>query len=320
MYRTVFSKNFSEREKLIYGLFIFDRTGKNFFQKFYGSSNVEVEQKLLRQFAKELTTITYSLNRSDRIACVNLEKLNFFYSISKDIISVLCTDQNEDIKAANDKLIKVQEEFIKLFNSLPKEESKPGSEPKTENHPLKTFEKTVDKILFPFLKTVILGDGGVGKTTLLKLILGEDTDSSYIPTVGVEVKEFDDAVKNMNLIFWDFSGQPHFRKLWKTFLEGTDMTILVTDSTPRNIEETKKIFHAIKEEKPELNFILIANKQDLPDATPPETIGKYLGIKAYGLVAIDPNYRKKILEILKEKITELTKAKTKISLPLDIKT
>jgi small GTP-binding protein len=305
---------------VIYGLLIFDRTGKNLFQKFYGNTNAEVEQKLLRHFAKELITLTYSLNQSERIMYVNLEKLKFFYSVFKDIISVLCTDQNEDIKAVNDKLIKVQEEFIKLLNSLPKEETKPETEPETENHPLKIFEKTVDKILFPYLKTVIVGGGGVGKTTLLKLILGENTDSSYIPTVGVEVKEFEDAVKNMNLVLWDFSGQPHFRKLWKTFLEGTDIAIIVTDSTPRNIEETKSIYHSLKQEKPELNFILIANKQDLPDATPPETIGKYLGIKAHGLVAIDPNYRKKILEILKEKITEFTKAKTKISLPLDIKT
>ncbi|MEM2143907.1 MAG: ADP-ribosylation factor-like protein [Candidatus Jordarchaeaceae archaeon] len=303
---------------MIYGLLIFDRNGRNFFQKFYGSGNVDVEQKLIRQFAKELTTLTYSLNHSERVACVNLEKLKFFYSISKDIIIVLCTDQNEDVKDINDKLIKIQGEFAKLFSTPPKEESKPG-EPKAEDHPLKVFEKTVDKILIPYLKTVIVGDGGVGKTTLLKLIMGENTNATYIPTVGVEVKEFDDAVKNTNIIFWDFSGQPHFRKLWKTFLEGTDIAILVTDSTPKNVEETKRIYHLIKEEKPDLNLILIANKQDLPGATPPEDIGKYVGIKAYGLVAIDPNYRKKILEILKEKVTEITKAKSKISLSLDVK-
>jgi small GTP-binding protein len=310
---------FSERGKLIYGFLIFNGTGRIFFQKFYGSGSVDVEQKLIRQFAKELTTLTYSLNSSERVACVSLEKLKFFYSIVRDIILVLCTDQNEDIKAVNDKLLKLQAEFLKLFTTLPREESKPDMEPEAEDHPLKVFEKTVDKILIPYLKTVILGDGGVGKTTLLKLIMGENTNSTYIPTVGVEVKEFDDAVKNTNIIFWDFSGQPHFRKLWKTFLEGTDIAILVTDSTPKNIEETKRIYHVIKEEKPDLNFILIANKQDLPGATPPETIGSYIGLKAHGVVAIDPNYRKKILEILKEKVTEITKAKSKISLPPNIK-
>lgn len=303
---------------MIYGLLIFDRTGRIFFQKFYGTGNIDVEQKLIRQFAKELTTLTYSLNHSERVACVNLEKLKFFYSIFQDIIMVLCTDQNEDVKDINDKLIKVKREFTELLSTLPKEESKP-EELKAEDHPLNVFEKTVDKILIPHLKTVIVGDGGVGKTTLLKLIMGENTNSTYIPTVGVEVKEFDDAVKNTNIIFWDFSGQPHFRKLWKTFLEGTDIALLVTDSTPKNVEETKRIYHLIKEEKPDLSLILIANKQDLPGATPPEDIGKYVGIKAYGLVAIDPNYRKKILEILKEKVTEITKAKSKISLPLDVK-
>ncbi len=248
-----------------------------------------------------------------------MEKLKFFYAVSKNIISVLCTDQNEDEKNINYKLTIIQEEFIKLFNSPPKEESKQETNPETESDPSKVFGKTVDKILLPYLKIAIIGSGGVGKTSLQKLILGEKTDSSYVPTMGVDKKEFDIAIKNMKLILWDFSGQPRFRKLWKPFLEGTDIAIMVTDSTPKNLEETKMIYQSIREEKPELNFILIANKQDLPDATPPETIGAYLSITAHGLVAIESNYRKKILGIIKEKITELTKAKSKPSPPIEIK-
>lgn len=300
---------------MIYGLLIFDKSGRNFFQKFYGIGNTIVDQKLVRQFVKDLIILTYSLNRDERFECLDLEKLKFFYNASKDLVSVIYTDQNEDIKSVKDKLLKVHQEFIKIFSSLPSEEGKLEAEPKSQNHPLKLFEKTVDKILFPYLKTVILGDGGVGKTTLLKLIMGQNVDSTYIPTVGVDVKEFDASVQNMNLVLWDFSGQPRFRKLWTPFLEGTDIAILVTDSTPKNIEETKRIYQLLKEEKPELNFILIANKQDLPGATPPKVIEKYIGLKTYGLVAIDPNYRPKILEILQEKAAEITKSKSKITLP-----
>ncbi len=299
---------------MIYGLLIFDRNGKNFFQKFYGVGKAIVDQKLVRQFAKDLIILTYSLNQNERIESLNLEKLKFFYYLSKELVSVLCTDQNEDQKYVNDKLLQVHQEFIKLFNSLPLDESKLEMEPGADSHPLKVFEKNVDKILFPYLKTAILGEGGVGKTTLLKLIMGQNTSSTYIPTVGVDIKEFDET-QNMNLVLWDFSGQPRFRKLWSSFLEGTDIVILVTDSTPKNVEETKRMYQLLKEEKPELNFILIANKQDLPNATPPKVIEKYIGLKTHGLVAIDPNYRTKILEIIKEKVAEITKAKSKISLP-----
>ncbi|MEX2752218.1 MAG: ADP-ribosylation factor-like protein [Candidatus Freyarchaeota archaeon] len=302
---------------MIYGLLIFDRSGKNFFQKFYGIGNTIVEQKFVRQFVKDLIILTYSLNSKERIGCLDLENLKFFYNVSKDNASVLYTDQNEEIKSVKDKLLKVHQEFTKILSSLPLEEGKLEAEPKSENHPLKLFEKTVDRILFPHLKTVILGDGGVGKTTLLKLILGRNVDSTYIPTVGVDVKEFDASFQNMSLVLWDFSGQPRFRKLWGPFLEGTDIAILVTDSTPKNIEETKRIYQILKEEKPELNFILIANKQDLPEATNPKVIEKYMGLKTYGLVAIDPNYRTKILEILQEKVAEITKSKSKISLPIN---
>ena len=121
----------------------------------------------------------------------------------------------------------------------------------------------------------------------------------------MDVKEFAFEPKNMRLVFWDFSGQQRFRKLWKPLLEGTDIVILVTDSTVENLEETKKIYQLIKKEGPKVNIVLIANKQDLPDALPPEKIGKYIGTKAYGLVAIDRNYVEKILNILKETISKI---------------
>ena len=301
---------------MIYELLIFDITGKNIFQKIYG--NINIERKFLDRFIKELITFISNIDQSERISCVNLERIKFVYCVFKDIISVLCTDQNEDEKYLNDKLGKVKEEYIKIFKSPPKRDTK-KTKPKTQKNPQKAFEKKVDKILLPYLKMVIIGDSGVGKSSLLKLIMDEKTSSSYVPTVGADVKEFNTMVKNMKLIFWDFSGQPRFRKLWKSFLEGTDIAIIVTDSTSENLEETKMIFQLIKDEKPELEFILIANKQDLPEAIPPKTIEKYMGIKAHGLVAIDPNYRKKILKIIKKTISDITETKSKPPVLIDIK-
>ena len=327
---------------MIYGLLIFDRSGVNVFKRFYG--NLNLDRELLVDFVGEFVTFIQNLDRSERIECLNLENMKFVYSIHKEIVSVLCSDHREDEMYLMDKLIKIQEEFTKLLSSVPKDqtveeplveetlpedakgeelseeavdeeaaewESVEEEKPQIEEVPFECFGQIVDEILFPFLKMVILGEGGVGKTSVLKLIMGEEPDSCYVPTVGVDVKEFDFELRDMKLVFWDFSGQPRFRKLWKPFLEGTDIVILVTDSTAKNLEETKTIYQLIKAEKPELDFILIANKQDLPDATHPRTIGKYIGLKAHGLIAIDPTYRKKILKILKEKISEIKEAKSK---------
>lgn len=185
---------------------------------------------------------------------------------------------------------------------------------------LKQFEQIADDILFPFFKMVILGQGGVGKTSLLKLIMGEEPDSAYIPTIGVDVKEFDFETKSTRLVFWDFSGQPRYRKLWQPFLEGADVAILVTDSKPENLPETKGILQMIKAEKPDIILILIANKQDLPGAIPPEEIERQMGVKAHGFVATDPNNREKILLILKEAISDLVELKSIQTLSPEIST
>ncbi|MBS7249599.1 MAG: GTP-binding protein [Candidatus Freyarchaeota archaeon] len=287
---------------MIYGLFIFDRAGKILLQRFYGKTNLN--QELLTHFVKEFILFIQNFDRSDRVECLNLENMKLVYYMIKDTISAIATDQKEEEMYLTGKLIKVHEQFTKIYENLSKEEVKEHdlkkNTPKIEENTLKNFEKTVDEILFPFLKIAILGSSGVGKTSIMKLIIGEKPDPTYTPTIGVDIKEFDLDIKNMKLIFWDFSGQPHFRKLWQPFLEGTDIVILVTDSQTANLAETRAILQLVRTEKPDANILLIANKQDLPDANPPEKIEKYMGIRTYGIVAIDTKYREKVVETLKE--------------------
>ncbi|MEX2723625.1 MAG: ADP-ribosylation factor-like protein [Candidatus Freyarchaeota archaeon] len=294
---------------MIYGLFIFDRAGKNLFQRFYGKINLN--QELLTHFVKEFIVFVQNFDQSDRVECLNLENMKLVYSIIKDTISAIAADQKEEEMYLTDKLIKIHEQFTKIYNPPKevKEHELMKSTPKIEENTLKNFEKTIDEILFPFLKIAILGSSGVGKTSVMKLILGEKPDSAYNPTVGIDIKEFDLDIKNMKLIFWDFSGQPHFRKLWQPFLEGTDIVILVTDSQTANLAETRAILQLVRTEKPDANILLIANKQDLPDANPPEKIEKYMGIRTYGIVAIDTKYREKVVKTLKEIVMERIESK-----------
>jgi small GTP-binding protein len=330
--------------KVIYGLYLFDRSGMDVFSKSY--EKLKFDQEFLLQFLRAFTTFIQNIDQSERIECLNFENLKIVYSLFEDMIFTLCTDKSEDEMYIANKLIKLQNEFKLLKNATKaeaerikeQEETKKQEEEKEEleaeeerkveeamkekeavekenasgieENIFERFEQMADEILFPFFKMVILGQGGVGKTSLLRLIMGEEPDSAYIPTVGVDVKEFDFEPKSTRLVFWDFSGQPRYRKLWQPFLEGADVAILVTDSKAENLTETKGILQMIKAEKPDIITILIANKQDLPDAVPPEEIEKQMGIKAYGFVATDPNHREKILQILKNAISELVELKS----------
>ncbi|MBS7249602.1 MAG: GTP-binding protein [Candidatus Freyarchaeota archaeon] len=322
---------------MVYGLYIFDTFGNNVFERFYGKINLHPEALL--SFSKEVAKFVQNIDQSRRIGCFNLEKFTFIYSLSQDITLVLCSDQKEDEMYLINKLVKVQEEAQKIWKqktTAPKtgekieteeleeteetireegtmepvetveaETVEEGEDSSVEVSPFSNFEQVVDEILFPFLKIAILGSGGVGKSSVLKLVVGDEPDANYIPTVGVDIKEFDFEVKSMKLVFWDFSGQPHFRKLWQPFLEEADLVIVVSNSTVENLVETKSILQLIKAEKSEACVVLIANKQDLPEALPPDAIEKYMGMPAHGLVAIDPNQREKLLEILKAAILEL---------------
>ncbi|WXG42151.1 MAG: ADP-ribosylation factor-like protein [Candidatus Freyarchaeum deiterrae] len=302
---------------MIYGLFIFDWSGKVLFQKFYKDLKFdnELTLRLLRDFAAYIQKIDHS----ERIETLSFEDLKIVYSIHDVKLFALCIDKSDDEMYIANKLIKLQKEFIPIDNVLKAGKAEDETEQEDEDEDIAQrvgensygrFELIVDEILFPFFKMAILGQGGVGKTSLLKLVMGEDQDSTYSPTVGVDVKEFDFEPKKMKLVFWDFSGQQRYRKLWQPFLEGADIAILVTDSKIQNLAETKGILDLIKAEKPDIKILLVANKQDLPDATPPETIENYLGMKAHGFVATDPKNRKKILELLKKTIQDITEAKS----------
>jgi small GTP-binding protein len=304
--------------RVIYGLFIFDWSGKVLFQKFY--RELKFDNELTLHFLREFAAYIQKIDHGERIECLSFENLKFVYSLFDVRLYVICTDKKEDEMYVANKLIKLQKEFKpfenaskvgKVEDATEQEEVDEEATPKVRENSSGRFEPIADEILFPFFKMAILGQGGVGKTSLLKLIIGEEQDPTYVPTVGVDVKEFDFEPKNMKLVFWDFSGQQRYRRLWQPFLEGADIAILVTDSKEQNLVETKSILDLIKVEKPGIKVILVANKQDLPDAVPPEKIEDYMGIKAYGFVATNPNHRKKILEILKKTITEIVETKSR---------
>jgi signal recognition particle receptor subunit beta len=60
----------------------------------------------------------------------------------------------------------------------------------------------------------------------------------------------------------------------------------------------------VKTIEPKAIIIGIANKQDLPNRLSPQEIESILGVKSYGLVAIDTSYREKIIDVVAKGIAE----------------
>ena len=150
-------------------------------------------------------------------------------------------------------------------------------------------------------KICLLGEGGVGKSSLLSLLQGRELTMERTPTVGLEIENTD--VLGVKTSVWDFGGQDRFKFMWQDFLRGSGLTVLVTDSTEANIRKTKELYEKFSR-CIRARVIAIANKQDLPGALSAEDVQKKLGgIKTYGMSAIRAELRERMRTILEYEIS-----------------
>jgi small GTP-binding protein len=151
------------------------------------------------------------------------------------------------------------------------------------------------------VKAVVLGEAGVGKSTIVSLLQGKETGGKRIPTIGVNVERLllDDGEKQVAV--WDLAGQTRFQFMWEDFMRGSSLTVLVTDSSEKNVAETKQILDRYQSRMGS-EIIAIANKQDLAGRMTPAQIAQYLGVPTYGMVAIDDTNQDALLDIIDKRI------------------
>ncbi|XVE95609.1 hypothetical protein REPUB_Repub02eG0113200 [Reevesia pubescens] len=84
-------------------------------------------------------------------------------------------------------------------------------------------------------KLLLIGDSGVGKSTLL-LSFTSDTFEELNPTIGVDfkVKHVTLGGKKLKLAIWDTAGQERFRTLTSSYYRGAQGIIMVYDVTRRD--------------------------------------------------------------------------------------
>uniref|UniRef100_A0A7S1CBJ8 Uncharacterized protein n=1 Tax=Bicosoecida sp. CB-2014 TaxID=1486930 RepID=A0A7S1CBJ8_9STRA len=85
------------------------------------------------------------------------------------------------------------------------------------------------------IKVVSMGDGGTGKSCLIKRFCEGKFVSRYISTIGVDfgVKPVTIAGCRVKVNFWDLSGHPEFFEIRNEFYRDTQGVILTYDVTNR---------------------------------------------------------------------------------------
>merc|ERR1712228_920647 len=127
----------------------------------------------------------------------------------------------------------------------------------------------------PEFKLVLCGDGGVGKTTLVKRHLTGEFEKIYIPTLGVEVHPLTWGTNCGNLCFnvWDTAGQEKFGGLRDGYYIQGQCAIIMFDVTSRisykNVPNWHRDLTRVVEDIP---IVLVGNKCDKDRAVKTKTI------------------------------------------------
>jgi Ras-related protein Rab-11A len=121
------------------------------------------------------------------------------------------------------------------------------------------------KLLF---KVVVVGDGGVGKSTMVQRL----STGQFIPqkiTIGTDLAvqniQIDESI-SANLQIWDFAGERRFRIFLPNYSRGATGCLLCYDITRRtSFESLEEWYDIVRNNAVNPIFILVGEKLDLAD-------------------------------------------------------
>ena len=120
-------------------------------------------------------------------------------------------------------------------------------------------------------KVVMVGDFGVGKTSLVRRFVDNSFSEDYLSTIGVSISK--KSLGNSTVMLWDIEGDTEFKPIFKQYLLGAKGFIIVADVTRKNslesIQKHIELCHSIVSGAP---ICVALNKADAPHAISEETI------------------------------------------------
>ncbi len=121
-------------------------------------------------------------------------------------------------------------------------------------------------------KITVIGDGRVGKTSLIKKFTKGSFHEDYIKTLGAQFSIYDKKIDgdNIKLFFWDIAGQDDFHFLHSSFFKDSKAGIIVYSLEENELGKTsfKHIFDWYKDLLKycgNIPVVIFANKVDLID-------------------------------------------------------
>ena len=117
-------------------------------------------------------------------------------------------------------------------------------------------------------KFLVLGEGKIGKTSLIERYINKTFKSNYIATIGMDIrrKRLEINNKEVDISITDTAGQERFRSITKMFYKGADGILVGFDLTDRNtFEQVNYWISQIEENSSKdypISLVLFGNKCD----------------------------------------------------------
>jgi len=171
----------------------------------------------------------------------------------------------------------------------------------------KVMEKAVSIVLSQQIKIAIFGQPRVGKTTISRMLLKQRIPLRYVSTIGVEVRPVPGGFigSGTGIVLWDIGGQPRFRSLWPTYLRGSQLVLVTTDSTLESVLWSRKMIPHVRSWTGDAALLGVANKQDRAAALTGERVSSILDIDTIPLTALemqDPSERSHLIDAMLDKL------------------
>jgi len=234
------------------------------------------------------------------IRSLNFRNFNIIYSYDDEklCIFILLADINDPEEEIREKLDILKKEFIKRYrNNIINWDSDIGK--------FEAFDEFVENHIYIPPKILLVGEDGVGKTTIMNLFPGEliielDDDMNEIIQKSINLSSFgklnECIIREINL-----GDLVNNTKIYRQLLDSVDIICLVTNSGASNLNETKRLFSLLKPRVEKAEFYVIANFQDLKNASfEPNKIKNLFGLKTFGLSAISEESKDNINSIIIE--------------------
>lgn len=128
-------------------------------------------------------------------------------------------------------------------------------------------------------KVMLLGDIGVGKSSLARRLVFDRFESEYKTTIGVEVLTHDvrlapdSPIDSLRLILWDTDGDFGLNIFETVYVRGASGAIIVADaSRPATIVKMANLARNFSERMPGRPVCSVINKIDLAIGGPPSEL------------------------------------------------